>query len=147
MPDFAALVDEFLAEEFDRSPTYASALGLTDYDTRLDDMSAETFDKADADAETWLERFSRVPDADLDADEQIDRDLAISVLKGRTIMADWKGWRRDPLTYATPSINGIFTLFLPRLRPEPELVEATVARLNETPRALEQGKANLDPER
>ena len=46
MPDFAALVDEFLAEEFDRSPVYASALGLTEYDDRLDDLSAEAFDKA-----------------------------------------------------------------------------------------------------
>jgi uncharacterized protein (DUF885 family) len=86
-----------------------------------------------------------VPDAELDEDEQIDRDLAISVLRGRTILADWKSWRRDPLTYSTPPINGIFTLFLHRLRPETELAKAAVARLSETPRAIEQGKANLDP--
>jgi uncharacterized protein (DUF885 family) len=145
MTDFAALVDEFLAEEFDALPTYASALGLTQYDDRLDDLSAETFEKRDDDAVKWLEKFSAVADADLDPDEQIDRDLAISVLRGRTILADWQVWRRDPLTYSSPPINGIFTLFLHRLRPEPELVEATVARLNETARALEQGKANLDP--
>ena len=145
MSQFAALVDEFLAEEFETSPVSASALGLTEYDNRLDDLSAETFEKRDADAEKWLARFAEVADAELDDDEQIDRDLAISVLRGRTILADWKSWRRDPMTYSNPPINGIFTLFLHRLRPEPELVEATIARLNEVPRAIEQGKANLDP--
>jgi uncharacterized protein (DUF885 family) len=144
MTDLSALVDEFLAEEFDASPVYASALGLTEYDTRLDDLSAAAFEKHDADAEKWLERFGAVPDGELDPEEQIDRDLAISVLRGRTILADWQVWRRDPLAYSNPPVYGIFTLFLHRLRPEPELVEATVARLNETPRALEQGKANLD---
>src|ERR1035437_8991554 len=34
---------------------------------------------------------------------------------------------------------------LDRLRPEPELVEAAIARLAQAPRALEQGRANLDP--
>jgi uncharacterized protein (DUF885 family) len=145
MTDFAALVDAFLDEEFAASPTFASAFGLTDYDDKLDDLSAEAFEKRDADAERWLARFSEVPDAGLDADEQIDRDLAIAVLRGRTILADWQVWRRDPLTYSLPSINGIFALFLHRLRPESELVDAAVARLDETPRAIEQGKANLDP--
>jgi uncharacterized protein (DUF885 family) len=145
MTDFAALVDEFLDEEFAASPTFASALGLTKYDDKLDDLSAAAFDKRDADAERWLARFSEVPDSTLEADDQIDRDLAISVLRGRTILADWQAWRRDPLTYSLPSINSIFGLFIHRLRPEPELVKSTVARLDATPRAIEQGKANLDP--
>lgn len=145
MTDFASLVDEFLDEEFAASPTFASGFGLTEYDDKLDDLSAEAFEKRDADAVRWLARFSAVPDAGLDADEQIDRDLAIAVLRGRTILADWQVWRRDPLTYSLPSINGIFGLFVHRLRPEAELVDAAVARLDETPRAIEQGKANLDP--
>ena len=144
MNDFAALVDEFLDEEFAASPTMGSALGLTQYDDKLDDLSAEALQKRDADAERWLARFSAVTDSDLEADDQIDRDLVISVLRGRTILADWQNWRRDPLTYTLPPINSIFGLFIHRLRPEPELVQATVARLDATPRALEQGKANLD---
>jgi uncharacterized protein (DUF885 family) len=144
MTDFAALVDEFLDEEFAASPTFASALGLTEYDDKLDDLSAEAFEQRDADAERWLARFSAVPDSELDADDQIDRDLAMSVLRGRTILADWRVWQREPLTYSLPSISSIFGLFLHRLRPEADLVRSTVARLEATPRALEQGKKNLD---
>src|SRR6185369_13748957 len=105
MTDFAALVDQFLDEEFEASPTMGSALGLTQYDDKLDDLSAEALQKRDADAERWLDRFSAVPDSDLEADDQIDRDLVISVLRGRTILADWQNWRRDPLTYTLPPIN------------------------------------------
>jgi uncharacterized protein (DUF885 family) len=53
-------------------------------------------------------------------------------------------WRRDPVTYSGPIANGLFGLFLNRLRPDSELVDAAVARLAQAPRALEQGRANLD---
>ena len=41
MEDFSALVDGFLANEYELSPVAASHLGLTQYDERLDDLSAE----------------------------------------------------------------------------------------------------------
>ena len=60
MTDFAALADEFLNDEFTASPTMGSALGLTQYDDKLDDLSAEALEKRDADAVRWLARFSAV---------------------------------------------------------------------------------------
>ncbi|MDP8905046.1 MAG: DUF885 domain-containing protein [Chloroflexota bacterium] len=145
MSEISRLIDDFLADEFETSPTLASSLGLTAYDSRLDDLSASAFERRDAAAATWLDRFAGVPDDALDPDERTDRDLAMSVLRGRLILADWQNWRREPLTYSTPLVNGIFNLFLHRLRPESELAEAALARLAETPRALEQGRSNLDP--
>jgi uncharacterized protein (DUF885 family) len=145
MTDFAALVDELLDEEFERSPVLASALGLTEYDERLDDLSAEQMLERDAAAAAWIDRFREVDDDALAPDERIDRDLAIAVMRGRTILADWTAWKRDPLVYSSPPLTGIFSLFLHRLRSEPDLVDAAVARLEEVPRVLEQGRANLDP--
>lgn len=146
MADLQQLIDEFLANEYERSPVLASGLGLTDYDDRLDDLSADAWLKRDADAVTWLGRFGDVPDDGLSSDEQIDRDLAIATLRGRTILADWAVWKRDPLYYSSTPVQGIFTLFLHRLRPERELVEAALARLAGIPQALQQGRANLDPQ-
>ena len=42
---FASLVDSFLKEEYDDSPTLASSLGLIEYDERLDDTSAAAFER------------------------------------------------------------------------------------------------------
>ena len=139
----ADLIDHFLSEEFEASPVFASSLGLTEYDDRLDDLSAETFRRRDADATRWRQRFEGVPDAELDEQQRIDRDLAIAVLRGREILADWEGWRRDPQAYTGTILQGVFGLFLHRLRPEPELAAAAAARLADAPRALEQGMANL----
>ena len=61
-------------------------------------------------------------------------------------LADWLAWRRQPETYLNPGLGGIFTLFLHRLKPEPELVRAALARLRAIPRALEDGRRNIRPE-
>ena len=138
------LIDELLAAEFAASPVMASGLGLTDYDDRLDDLSAQALERRDADAARFLGRFEEL-DERLEPDEEIDRELAMAILRGRVILTEWTAWRRDPLIYSTPVTNGIFNLFLHRLRPDAELVDAAVARLAEVPRALEQGRVNLDP--
>jgi uncharacterized protein (DUF885 family) len=143
--DFDTLVDEFLNDEFEESPVSASGLGLTEYDDRLDDLSAEAFQRRDSKAARWLARFAALPDGQLTFDERIDRDLAMAMMTGRTIMAEWLPWRRDPVAYSGPITGGLFGLFLHRLRPESELVDAAIARLRQTRRALDQGRANLDP--
>ena len=145
MSHFQALVDDFLANEYATSPVLATTLGLTEYDERLDDLSAAAFEKRDADAVAWLARFSAVDPQTLDFDDQIDRELAMATLTGRTIAADWQVWKRDPTTYSGPILNGLFYLFLNRLRPTGDLVDAAVARLEQVPRALGQAQANLDP--
>ena len=47
--------------DFAASPVAARALGLTDYDARLDDLSAEAFAQRDADAAAFLGRLDAIP--------------------------------------------------------------------------------------
>jgi len=142
---FQSIAAEFLAREFAQSPVRASQLGLTEYDDRVDDLSAGSFATRDAEAARWMARFDAIADDGLTLDEQVDRDLVRSVLQGRLILADWQNWRRDPATYTNVALDGIFTLFLHRLRPEADLVGSAVARLREIPRVVREGIANLDP--
>ena len=145
MAEFAQLVDDFLANEWEISPVNASTLGLRQFDEQLDDMSADSFRRRDADAAEWLKRFEAAGGGDLAIDDEIDRQLAVCALKGRLIAADWQVWRRDPTTYSGTILNSLFYLFLNRLRPTEDLVDAAVARLEQVPRALQQARANLDP--
>jgi uncharacterized protein (DUF885 family) len=143
MSSFAELARDFLGEEYADAPVMASHLGLTEYDERLDDLSAAAFEARHRKSLAWLARFRGLAEADLGADERIDRDLAVSTLQGRAIMADWEMWRRQPDTYLNPGLSGVFTLFLHRLRPEAELVRAAAARLRAVPRAIADGERNL----
>jgi uncharacterized protein (DUF885 family) len=146
MPPIAQLADEFLAAEFEDSPVRASSLGLTEYDEALDDLSEAAFERRRTTDAQWLERFRALEDDGLSDDERIDRDLVISILRGRQIVDGWEGWRRQPDTYLNPGMSGIFTLFLHGLRPIGELVDAAVARMRQIPDNLEAGKRNLRPE-
>lgn len=141
---FAELADRFLKEEFETSPVAASALGLTDYDERLDDLSAAAIERKQTSDAEWLVRFRAVPDDGLSADEQIDRDLLVSILRGREILQPHRMWQRQPATYLNPGSSGVFSLFLHRMRPERELAEAARARLEQVPANIEAGIANLD---
>ncbi len=141
---FASFVDTFLKEEYEDSPTLASSLGLTEYDERLDDTSERAFQKRIERDISWLARFRGVADATITAQEAIDRDLLISVLRGRELYHPLELWRRQPATYLNPGLNGVFSLFLHRLRPEKELAEAARSRLEKVPQNIADGVANLD---
>jgi uncharacterized protein (DUF885 family) len=147
MTDFAALAQSFLDETFQDSPVLASQLGVDGYDDRLDDLSEAAFADRSRRSAAWLDRFDQLDDsACATFDEHLDRDLIRSTLRGRAILEDWQMWRRQPETYLGPGLGGIFTLFLHRLKSEPELVTAAVARLRAIPGVLEDGRRNLKPE-
>lgn len=146
MPSFTELVDDFLRDEYEDSPVRASSLGLTEYDDRLDDLSEAAIRRRDARDDHWLEQFRTVDEGSLSFHEVIDRDLAISILRGRQIVRDFEMWRRQPDVYLNPGMQGIFVLFLHRLRPMGELVDAAVARMRQVPGNLADAKRNLQPE-
>ena len=144
MSSFTDLAETFLSEEFAESPVLASSLGLTAYDEQLDDQSADAFRRHEERSSAWLARFRALPDDTLSDAERIDRDFACSILRGRELNAPRRGWQMQPATYLNPALQGVFSLFLHRLRPERDLAEAARARLDEVPRALRQGMDNLD---
>lgn len=138
------LIDGWLAEEFDRSPVAAGELGIAGYDERLDDLGAESFEAEPGRTRAWSERFTSLRPRQLPLDDRIDVELVLSELAGRSALEDWQAWRRDPAVYVNPCLNGVFSLFLHRLTPEPELVDSAVSRLRQVPRALASARANLD---
>ena len=144
MSSFTDLTETFLNEEFAESPVLASSLGLTAYDEQLDDLSADAFRRHEERSSTWLARFRALADDTLTPAERIDRDFACSILRGRELNAPQRSWQKQPATYLNPGLQGVFSLFLHRLRPEKELAEAAGARLAQVPRALRQGMDNLD---
>jgi uncharacterized protein (DUF885 family) len=139
------LIDAFLAEEVEESPTTATRLGIEGHDDRLGDFGAGAFERRAAAEDRWLERFGALGDDGLTLDERIDRDLVRSTLTGRAVLRDWAVWRRDPATYLGPCLQGVFSLFLNRVHPEPDLARFAAARLREVPGVLDAARANLDP--
>lgn len=146
MPSFTELTREFLDERYEDAPVMASGLGLDRFDHRLDDLSESAFEGRRWRATAWLGRFEGIGDEGLTFDQRIDRDLILSVLRGQQVMDGWQMWRRQPATYLNPGLNGVFSLFLHRLKPEADLAAAAAARLRAVPETLAAGRRNLQPE-
>src|SRR6266576_6384234 len=119
-------------------------LGLTAYDERSEDLSAEAFLRRDAAVLDWTKRFAAVADDTLTPEERIDRDVILASLRGRELNQPRLDWKRQPNTYLNPSLGGVFTLFLHRLRPERDLADAARARLLAVTKHVADGKANVD---
>ncbi|QFZ24706.1 DUF885 domain-containing protein [Saccharothrix syringae] len=118
-------------------------LGSLAHDHTLGDFTAEAFADREREAAGWLDRFTALSTDDLQ--ESVDRDLVVAVLRGERAKASWPAWRRDPSVYTGAVLFPLFSAFLNRLRPEPELVDGVVKRLAEVPSVLAACRANLDP--
>ena len=142
----AQLVDDYIAELCEESPSTATFLGLLGHDDRSPDLSAEGFRRRERQEDRWLERLASLTDEELDDEELIDHDFLAAELRGRIVMRDWAEWRRSPDTYATTALMGVLTLLIRRTLPERDLVSAVEARLLATPELLLAGEANLEAE-
>ncbi|MFN2613802.1 MAG: DUF885 domain-containing protein [Actinomycetota bacterium] len=140
---FDDVVEAYLDDLLRENPVLATALGADGYDELLPDLSADGFARRATQEDEWLTRLGA--QRDLTLDEEIDRDLIRSILRGNQITRTWTPWRRQPDTYLNPGLAGVFTLFLHRAQPEPELAAAAEARLRAVPAMLDEGKRNLDP--
>lgn len=141
---FATLAATYMDEYFTDRPASATFQGIDGLDDRSPDLSAAAIEDREQRADGWLARFAELDDATLTADERIDRGLVVSVLRGEQIRRGWQEWRRSPDTYLSPALMGVFSLFLRRPSPDPELAAAAEARLRAIPELLEAGRANLD---
>ncbi len=145
MPDVDGLLGAWTAEELARDPVTATTLGVEGYDDRVGDFSAARWQaQADIDRRSAA-RLAAVDLAAASVDQQVDVTLVLAELAGRSVLDDWTAWRRDPMLYVDPCLEGVFRLWLDRLRPDEELVAASVARLHQVPDVLAAARANLDP--
>jgi len=138
------LIDRYLAERWREYPVAATSVGIDGYDDKITDYSLDAIHRRYDLEDEWHARFSAIGDDGLSLDQQIDRDLIVSTLRGMQIMRDWQVWKRDPATYLGPGLTGVFVLFLHRVKPEHELAQAAAARLKAVPALLEHGKKHLD---
>ena len=144
--DLDTLLATWLDEEMQESPVRATYLGIDGHDDRLGDLSRDGVARRERGDDHWFDVFSGMTEDGLTDDQRIDRDLVLATIRGRRAVRDWEAWRREPATYLGPCLSGVFTLFLHRSHPEPDLVRFAAARLRQVPEVLADGKRNLDAE-
>jgi uncharacterized protein (DUF885 family) len=140
----AAAGKDYLDLVRETSPEQATALGLHERDTELDDRSAEGEARTVARTEAMLtalrERFkaphaSRAARTDLAI---LEHELAVSLERRRAI----RPLERRPEAYIEP-LNALFLMIAREYAPAPDRAKAFVARLEKIPALVAAAKVNL----
>ena len=90
--DFKALTDDYWAFVLRENPTFASQLGVRDYDDRLPDISLAAEDRRTASSAAYLARLDAIPDAGLSPADRINKAILRRSL-AETIEANGFGQR------------------------------------------------------
>lgn len=136
--------DAVLADLYSRNPTYATDLGLHEFDGRLEDYSAAAVRDelaAIARLEAGLEAI--VP-ATLTGANRLDREMLLLSLESRRLGAERiRPLERDPDTYSSGITNSAYSLIKRDFAPAAERLRSLVARERAMPAALLEARRNL----
>ncbi len=88
---FQALLDEHWAWVMAQNPTFATSLGVRDYDDQLGDPSLEAYEAEIVAQKEFLTRFESLDPALLSADNRLNRDLMLLELRNNVAAAAFGG--------------------------------------------------------
>ena len=144
MSDFGSRVDAFLDEFFRLDPVSATAAGMHAHDGRWPDLSESGRCERLAFCDRWEAALRTFADAELSADERIDRDLLLlelDVLRFAETELREEAW--DPLAWIYLLGGGIFPLLVREFAPLAERLGSIAARLEGIPAVLSAARVQL----
>ena len=144
MPDFAALVQAFLADLFRHEPVFATAKGEHRHDGRWPDLAPEGRRAELAMLREWEARIGSLHPAALADDARIDRDLLleeIGSIRFEEEVLRPSHW--NPLGYVHLAGEGLFGLLARDFAPKAVRLASFAGRLEGLPALLAAARENL----
>jgi uncharacterized protein (DUF885 family) len=141
---FRALVDDVLDAYFGHYPVHATEIGDHDHDGAWNDLTDAGRQARLAWVADAVATVSSVPEAELSADERIDRRILLENLEALRFSEetlDEPSW--NPLSYVYLFGNGLFSLLAREFAPAEERLRSAAARMRALPAALDQARQRL----
>lgn len=139
---FDRLLHRETRERFAANPSFATYMGVHDFDTQLENTSRASIDAQAASIRRAIAELGTIDKAKLDPATRIDYDLFDSDLRGRLFrLTELKDWEKDPGAYGYGF--AIDNLIARKFAPPATRLRAVIARLRQVPRQLDNGKANV----
>ena len=138
--DFRALLADHYAWLLRESPVYATALGVRDYDDRIEDVSAAARDRRVEEASAFLARLERIPESGLSPADRTNRAILKRGLEdaveanryGQRVMlfTTYSGWHQgfaDLANNVPLRTKADYRSYLARIGQYPKLNDAALA--------------------
>ncbi len=140
-----ALVEEFIETSCRLSPATATFWGIHKFDDKLDELSEKAMGEALAEFRRFERRLAEETNpADLPSRAQGDRQVLLNIV--RMAIADHERFRwrqRMPSLYPDIALYSVFILIAREFAPLEERLRCVASRLEQFPRLLEEGRANI----
>lgn len=148
--DGAAQTFGFVSEQyfsdvlFHFSPTNGTQAGLHEYDTQLENYSAETIQKQIAALHVYEKKIEDIPPAALDASVAADREILLNSIRSQLLSLEIiRNWEKNPDNYSSGVTNAIFVLIERPFAPPNTRLRATVEREKQIPQVFMEARKNL----
>ena len=141
---YEKLASEILADMYRRSPTYATYLGLHQYDAQLEDFSRAAVDDELAAVARFKSALTAIDVRGLNEVNRQDREYLLHVLESRRLDAsEVRAWARDPDIYSSGVTGAAYELIKRDYAPAAERLRSLIAREKAMPAAFAEARRNL----
>jgi len=144
---FYTRTEEWLERVMALNPVIATQLGDHRWDDRLSDFTMKALENQHQEVKKALEEFQDMDSGEFSLEAEIDHDLMIRILQ--SLIREYEqveGHRRNPGSYVSEVMSGVFLLVMKDFAPLPERLGSALGRVKEIPRVLQEGQENLVPQ-
>jgi uncharacterized protein (DUF885 family) len=139
------LGDEYLRGHYSFNPSEATAAGLHEFDSRLEERGPEAIAAESRRLKGALAELSRVPEWRLSAESRYDFLVLQSHARASLLeLEDVRMWRRDAGLYVRLASSGVDNILKRAYAPVEQRLPAVLARERQIPRLLDEARVNLD---
>lgn len=129
---------------FHFSPTSGTSAGLHQYDTQLEDYSAENITRANTALHGYESRISAIDPSALDASMAADRQILLNSIRSTLLTNEViRPWEKDPNFYSSGITGSVFVIMSRDYAPVNTRLKAAIAREQLMPAALLEARKNL----
>ncbi|MGD1156696.1 MAG: DUF885 domain-containing protein [Terriglobia bacterium] len=142
--EFNRLVDDYFEAYFQFHPKEATAAGLHQHDTKLEDYSRTAREAEAAKLRALASRLDQINPARLSSESAGDLAFLKRSLKGRLLeLETLQMWRKDPNLCTSGVTESIFLIIKRNFAPPEERLRLVIARERQIPDALITARRNL----
>ncbi len=142
---FKTVSDAYLDGVYFRyQPTQGTSAGYHQYDTQLEDFSQQSIDAEIASLQSFEQRVSAIPAAELDLTTRGDRDIVLGSIRSRLLtLQTIRLWQKDPDIYPSTAANAAFTIMERKFASHDDRLRSLIAREKLMPALFAAARANL----
>jgi len=141
----SSFVDDYFNALFEWSPTFGTSVGLHQYDSKMEDLSAASFNRRIQTLRQLQRRLADLRNSEMEPDERIDAEILEGQIQAELLdLETLQTWRKNPMNYVGLPGSAIDGVIKRNFAPASQRLRSVTARLKGIPPLLEAMRQNVE---